>query len=56
MTYLDYPGIILIEQAALAIACFSPRLSNLSLHFCYCPWEIESTFDFVVTKISKKAK
>ena len=56
MKYLDYPGIILIEQAILAIASFSPTLSNLSLHFCYCPWEIESTFDFVVTKISKKAK
>ena len=56
MKYLEYPGIILIEQAVLSIASFSPTLSNLRLHFCYCPWEIESTFDFVVTKISKKAK
>ena len=54
MTYLDYPGIILREQAVLAIGSFSPRLSNLSLHFCYSPWEIESIFDFVVIKISKK--
>ena len=56
MKYLEYPGIILIEQAVLSIASFSPTLSNLSLHFCYCPWEIESTFDFVVIKISKKEK
>ena len=56
MTYLDYPGIILIEQTVLAIARFSPRLSNLSLHFCYSPWEIESTFDFVVIKISRKSE
>ena len=54
MKYLEYPGIILIEQAVLSIASFSPTLSNLSLHFCYCPWEIESTFDFVVIKISKE--